>query len=123
MEKIVITGTGAISSIGLGTEENWNSMLNSVSGVGPITLFNAEDFLVKIACEVKGFDPSEHIPGRSSRRRDRFQQFSSVAVTEAIENPLIPELTITGANNLLVNVTGNSQLKYFEVQSTGSRFL
>ncbi|MBT3240720.1 MAG: beta-ketoacyl-ACP synthase II [Chloroflexi bacterium] len=86
MEKIVITGTGAISSIGLGTEENWNSMLNGVSGVGPITLFNSEDFLVKIACEVKGFDPSEHISGRSSRRRDRFQQFSSVAVTEAIEH-------------------------------------
>ncbi len=86
MEKIVITGTGAISAIGMGTDEIWTNMLNGVSGVGPITLFNSEDFIVKIACEVKDFIPSEHIPGRSSRRRDRFQQFSSVAVKEALEH-------------------------------------
>ncbi len=85
MEKIVITGTGAISSLGIGTDENWKNMLESVSGVGPITLFDTEDFIVKIACEVKNFDPAEYIPGRSSRRRDRFQQFSAVAVKEALE--------------------------------------
>ncbi len=85
MEKIVITGTGAVSPVGIGTKQTWENITNGVSGVGPITLFNAEDFLVKVACEVKDFDPAAHLGGREARRRDRYQQFAAVAVKEAVE--------------------------------------
>ena len=51
-ERIVITGTGAISPLGLTVEQTWQNLLNGVSGVGPITHFDASDYLVQLACEV-----------------------------------------------------------------------
>ena len=84
-KRIVVTGVGAISPIGLSANESWNNAVNGVSGVGPITLFDTEDFLVKIACEVKDFNPADFMPHRVTRRRDRFQQFAVAAAKEAIE--------------------------------------
>jgi beta-ketoacyl-acyl-carrier-protein synthase II len=84
--KIVVTGMGAISPIGLSAKESWENAVNGVSGVGPITLFDAEDFLVKIACEVKDFNPADYMSHRVVRRRDRFQQLAVAAAKEAIEH-------------------------------------
>jgi 3-oxoacyl-(acyl-carrier-protein) synthase len=84
-EKIVITGMGAICAVGHNVADTWENIKNGVSGLGPITLFDAEDFLVQAACEVKDFNPAEHIPARDARRRDRHQQFSAVAVAEALQ--------------------------------------
>ncbi len=83
-DRIVITGMGAISPLGLTVDETWQNILNGVSGVAPITLFDASDFQVRIACEVKGFDPEEFMPQREARRRDRFEQFTSAAASQAI---------------------------------------
>ncbi|KAA3647943.1 MAG: beta-ketoacyl-[acyl-carrier-protein] synthase II [Chloroflexi bacterium] len=83
-EKIVITGTGAITAVGHSTRETWENIINGVSGAGPITQFDASEFLVNVACEVKDFDPAEHIERREVRRRDRYQQFAAVAVKEAL---------------------------------------
>jgi 3-oxoacyl-[acyl-carrier-protein] synthase II len=84
-ERIVVTGLGAISPLGLSASASWENAVNGVSGVGPITLFDTEDFLVKIACEVKDFNPEDYMPYRVIRRRDRFQQFAAAAAKEAIE--------------------------------------
>ncbi len=84
MEKVVITGMGAICALGKSVNEIWNNMINGVSGVGEITLFDSTDLLVKIACEVKDFDPKEFISARDARRRDRNQIFAAVAVQEAL---------------------------------------
>ena len=62
-ERIVITGLGAISALGLSANESWHNAINGVSGLGPITLFDPSDFLVRIACEVKGFVPNNFLPG------------------------------------------------------------
>lgn len=86
MEKVVITGTGAISALGHSVPEIWGNMKEGVSGVAPISLFDTEDSLVKVACEVKDFDPSKYLPAREVRRRDRFQHFAAVAVKEALEH-------------------------------------
>jgi beta-ketoacyl-acyl-carrier-protein synthase II len=83
-ERIVITGMGAVSPIGLSVAETWKNVVAGVSGVGPITLFDASDYLVGIACEVKDFRPEDHLPAREIRRRDRFEQFAAVAVKEAV---------------------------------------
>jgi 3-oxoacyl-[acyl-carrier-protein] synthase II len=94
-ERIVITGMGAISPLGLNVAESWQSAVNGVSGVGPITLFDASDFLVQIACEVKGFQPENYLPAKEVRRRDRYQQFAAAAVQEAMQQS---SLEITEAN-------------------------
>lgn len=84
MEKIVITGLGAVTPVGHTTAETWENIKNGVSGTGPITLFDHSEHLVKVACEVKGFDPSPVLTAKEVRRRDRYQQFSAVAVHEAL---------------------------------------
>jgi 3-oxoacyl-[acyl-carrier-protein] synthase II len=84
-ERVVITGIGAVSPIGLTAQSSWKSAVNGVSGVGPITLFDASDHQVKIAAEVKGFNPESYMPAREARRRDRFEQFASAVAQEAIQ--------------------------------------
>jgi beta-ketoacyl-acyl-carrier-protein synthase II len=75
---------GAVSSLGLTVNESWQNAIQGVSGVGPITLFDASDYLVQIACEVKNFHPEEYMSAREARRRDRFEQFTSAAAQEAL---------------------------------------
>ena len=85
MERVVITGMGTINSLGKSVSETWRAVTEGVSGVGPITLFDTRDFQVKIACEVKDFNPEDFIPAKEARRRDRFEQFASIAAAEAIK--------------------------------------
>jgi beta-ketoacyl-acyl-carrier-protein synthase II len=90
-EKIVITGMGTLNPLGLSVRESWENVTRGVSGVGPITQFNVQDFLVKIACEVKDFHPEEFLPVREVRRRDRFEQLASAAAQEAIHQAGLDE--------------------------------
>jgi len=83
-ERVVITGMGTINPLGLNASETWQHALQGVSGVGPITHFDASDLLVRIACEVKGFNPEDYMSSREVRRRDRFEQFATAASQEAI---------------------------------------
>jgi beta-ketoacyl-acyl-carrier-protein synthase II len=82
--RVVITGMGTVNPLGLNVPETWDNMLRGVSGVGPITLFDASDLLVRIACEVRSFDPAQYMEAREARRRDRFEQFASAAAKEAV---------------------------------------
>ena len=83
-EKIVVTGVGAITPLGSTAGVSWTNAINGISGVGPITLFNPDNHLVKIACEVKDFHPEAYLPEKETRRRDRFEQFAFIATQEAI---------------------------------------
>ena len=60
MEKrrVVVTGIGAITPLGNDAETTWNNAINAVSGIGPLTRVNADDFPAKVAAEVKDFDPT-----------------------------------------------------------------
>lgn len=84
-ERVVITGTGAVSPLGLSVEETWRNILNGKSGIGPITLFDASSLPVRVACEVKGFVPENYMDPKEARRRDRFEQFATAAAKEAIQ--------------------------------------
>ena len=84
-DKVVITGMGTVNPLGLSVQDTWQNMIDGVSGVGPITLFDTENYLVKLACEVKNFAPEKYMEAREARRRDRFQQFASAASQEAIQ--------------------------------------
>jgi beta-ketoacyl-acyl-carrier-protein synthase II len=83
-ERIVITGVGAVSPLGLSASESWQNAVSGVSGVAPITQFDASDFLVKIAAEVKGFVPENFMDAREARRRDRVEQLATAAAKEAL---------------------------------------
>lgn len=83
-ERVVITGMGAVTPLGLSAQESWENAVRGVSGVGPITAFDTSDFLVKIACEVKNFQPENYLPVREVRRRDRFEQMAAAAAQEAL---------------------------------------
>jgi len=84
-DKVVITGMGTVNPLGLSVQETWKKSIEGVSGIAPITLFNTDEYLVDLAGEVKGFEPSQYMLGKEVRRRDRYQQMASAAAEEAIE--------------------------------------
>ena len=83
-ERVVITGLGTINPNGHSTKEIWENINNGVSGVNPITLFDASDLNVQIACEVKSHKPLDHMSAREARHRDRFEHFVVIAANQAI---------------------------------------
>jgi 3-oxoacyl-[acyl-carrier-protein] synthase II len=101
-ERVVITGVGAVSPLGLTAAESWQNVVNGISGVGPITQFDTSDFLVHIAAEVKNFRAEEYMQAREARRRDRSEQFAAVAAQEAI---LQAGLEVSAADAGRVGVT------------------
>ncbi len=99
--RVVITGLGTINPTGNTVAESWDNIVNGRSGIGPITHFDTSNYLVKVAGEVKGFDPAQFMEAREARRRDRHQQFAAVAAQEALKQS---GLQITDENALRVSV-------------------
>jgi len=86
MEKIVITGMGTVNPLGVTVEESWKNVVNGVSGVGPITLFDPGLLNVHFAAEVKNFAPENYMDAKEARRRDRFEQLGTAATNDAISS-------------------------------------
>ena len=84
--RVVVTGLGAVSPLGLNVQSTWESAAAGRSGVGPITRFDASLHETKFAAEVKGFDPDAALGRRDARRMDRFVQFAIVATGEALND-------------------------------------
>ena len=83
--RIVVTGMGAVSPLGLDIPTLWEALKSGQSGAGRITLFDAEAFETNIAAEVKGFNPTDYIEHREARRMDRYTQFATVASMQAVK--------------------------------------
>jgi len=83
--RVVVTGLGCISPLGLTAKETWNALLAGKSGAGPITHFDASQHKTRFAAEVKDFDPVARFGTREARKMDRFAQFAIAAAEEAIE--------------------------------------
>src|ERR1700704_2297691 len=77
--RVVVTGIGLVSSLGIGTEANWDALCKGCSGVGPITKFDATDFSARIAGEVKNFDPLRFIEKKDVKKMDVFIQYAIAA--------------------------------------------
>ena len=84
--RVVITGLGAITPIGIGKEDFWKGLLEGRNGIARITRFDAEGFDAQIAGEVKDFDPTAYIDKKESKRMDRCTQFAVAAAKLAIED-------------------------------------
>ena len=77
--RVVVTGVGLVSPLGIGTPETWRGLVAGRSGAGHITRFDAADFSSRIACEVKGFDPLDYADRRDARKMDTFIQYALAA--------------------------------------------
>lgn len=87
--RVVITGVGMITPLGLDLDMQWSSLMQGQSGIGPITRFDCHEFSVKVAGEVNSFDPHKWINKREARRMDRFIQFAVAAAKIAVEDARI----------------------------------
>ena len=84
--RVVITGMGAITPLGLTSEKFWGNLLKGKSGIGPMTLCDSTDYPCHIAGEVKDFDPVQYVGARESRRMARFSQLAVAAALSAVES-------------------------------------
>lgn len=84
--RVVVTGLGVLSPLGLDVESLWNALLDGKSGVGPITRFDSTGYPVSFAAEVKEFDPTQWIDPKECKKHDRFIQFALVASEMALKD-------------------------------------
>jgi 3-oxoacyl-[acyl-carrier-protein] synthase II len=86
LRRVVVTGLGAVTPLGLDVESYWRGLLAGRSGIGPVTLFDATGFLSRIAGEVKDFDPTCYMDYKMARRSGRFAQLGTAAARQALES-------------------------------------
>ena len=101
--RVVVTGLGLITPVGIGVKESWKNILNGVSGITNITKFDASDFKSKVAGEVKNFNPDLYLNPKDSRRMDTFIQFGLVAGIEAFKDSGL-EVTEENAERIGVSI-------------------
>jgi 3-oxoacyl-[acyl-carrier-protein] synthase II len=93
--RVVVTGLGLVTSVGIGTDATWAALLAATSGAAPITRFDAAAFATRFACEVKGFDPLAFVEKKDVKKMDVFIQYAIAASQFAMDDS---GLTITAAN-------------------------
>ena len=84
--RVVVTGVGLVSPVGVGVEASWKALVEGRSGIGPITQFDCSTFPTRIAGEVKGFEPGDFMDRKEARRNDRFIQFAMAAAEMAMKD-------------------------------------
>ena len=84
--RVVVTGVGLVSPLGIGTRATWEGVVAGRSGAGPITRFDADGFSARIACEVRGFDPLDYADRREARKMDTFIHYALAASLFAVED-------------------------------------
>src|SRR5258707_7609298 len=93
-KRVVVTGIGALTPLGNNTQDYWKGLLGGVSGADLITLFDASKFKTRFACELKGFDPLQHLDRKEARKLDRYTQIAVVASDEAVKDAAIDKETM-----------------------------
>jgi 3-oxoacyl-[acyl-carrier-protein] synthase II len=101
--RVVVTGLGLITPVGIGVKESWTNIINGQSGIGKITKFDCSTFPSQVAGEVKNFDPLAYIPPKDARRMDTFIQFGIAAGIEAFKDSGI-EVTDNNSERIGVSI-------------------
>ena len=103
--RVVITGVGLVSPLGVGTEITWRRLLAGESGVGPITRFDASELPTRIAGEVPDFDPALYLDKKDLKKTDRFIQLAVAASQEALEDSgLVIGRSLRGSTMIVTDV-------------------
>ncbi len=119
--RVVVTGLGAITPCGPDVPSTWRALLDGRSGIGPITGFDTTDWPVRIAGEVRDFDPQAHFDRRLLKRLDRFSQLALVAAVEAVQDAALP--TRPGGSERLGVYVGTGIGGLGEIQLSTQSFL
>lgn len=127
-KRVVITGVGAVTPIGLDVTEFWNGLISGKNGVAPITHFDASKFDTQFAAEVKNFNPDNYFDRKSVKRLDKFSQFALAASVQAIEDSEINLEKIDKDRAGVVYGSGiggletlqNEHWKYFQDKNPGT---
>jgi 3-oxoacyl-[acyl-carrier-protein] synthase II len=115
--RVVVTGLGVISSLGLDYETFWSSLINGESGISLVASFDTTEFPSKIGAEVRDFDPAQYIEKKEIRRMDRFAQFAVAASKQALEDSGL-KITEENAHRTGVLIgSGIGGMKTFEDQT------
>ena len=94
--RVVVTGIGLVSPLGVGTDKNWQALLRGESGIGPLTRFDASRHATRFGGEVSGFDPLLFMDRKEVRKMDLFVQFAMAAAHLAVEDSGIPPADLEG---------------------------
>jgi 3-oxoacyl-[acyl-carrier-protein] synthase II len=121
LKRVVVTGLGAITPVGNDVKTTWDSLINGVSGAGPITLMDVSRFKTRFACEVKNFDPNIHFDRKEARKMDRYSQFAVVSAKEAIADSGIGNESINRDRVGVIFSSGIGGIETFE-QEVGNYF-
>ncbi|BAV04795.1 3-oxoacyl-[acyl-carrier-protein] synthase II [Filimonas lacunae] len=116
MRRVVVTGLGALTPIGNNVNDFWNSLVNGVSGAAPITKFDASKFKTRFACELKNFNPLDHIDKAEARKYDAYTQYALIAVEEAIKHAQIDFSTLNKDRIGVIWGSGNGGIQTFQEQ-------
>ena len=114
LKRVVVTGLGALTPVGNTVAETWENLVNGVSGAGPITRFDVSNFKTKFACEVKNFNPNEHLDRKEARKMDLYTQYAIVAAKQAIEDSAMDLETINKGKVGVICGVGVGGLKSLE---------
>jgi 3-oxoacyl-[acyl-carrier-protein] synthase II len=114
LKRVVVTGIGALTPIGNNLNDYWDGLLNGVSGAGLITLFDAAKFKTRFACELKGFDPLQHLDKKEARKVDRFTQIALASSDEAVKDAGIDKATMNPDRIGVVYASGIGGLITFQ---------
>ncbi len=86
MKRVVVTGLGAVTPVGIGVAKSWQSLIEGISGIGPVTRFDATGFPSRIAGEVDGFDPAEYVSKKDVKKMDTFIHYAIAAAKMAVDD-------------------------------------
>jgi 3-oxoacyl-[acyl-carrier-protein] synthase II len=114
LKRVVVTGVGAVTPLGLTATETWQNVLKGISGAAPITHFDPSAFKTRFACEVKGFDPLQYFERKEARKMDVYTQYALVAAKEAIEHSGLDLEAINKDEVGVVFATGIGGIATFE---------
>ncbi|MEP6766541.1 MAG: beta-ketoacyl-ACP synthase II [Gemmatimonadaceae bacterium] len=123
-KRVVVTGMGAVTPLGLNVPDFWNAAINGQSGAAPIKHFDASAFTTHFACELKGFDAHAHMDKKSVKRTDPFTHYAVAAANEAINDAGVDSTTLTDAQRARIGVmigSGQGGMQTFEAQAEALR--
>ena len=118
--RVVVTGIGLVTPLGIGTEETWRAAVSGISGIAPITLFDASRYTTRFAGEVKGFEPADWMDKKDVKKCGRFIQLALAATTTAVT---ASGIEISPENADRIGVAIGSGIGGFEVIEREHRML
>lgn len=114
LKRVVVTGLGAVTPVGLSVEETWNNLLAGVSGAAPITLFDSSMYKTQFACEVKGLNINDWIDRKEARKLDRYTQLAMVSAMQAVKDSAMDLETVNKNRIGVIFGVGIGGIKTFE---------